>query len=308
MVKKKSVNDRSWKALQRVSQKGLSVKRFRERWQRFFPPFLRTSRRMFVLTVILFLVIVSGAVYQQRVRVKEGFWRLCEKLGIQQLVQEIKIESDGVLARNPPLLMRFLGLRVGVPMMSVSIDAVQKRLQGLEQVKSVVVERIFPKTVRIRIREYKPAMKIAFRDKDSRLLPRFVSEEGVIFKAFGYKQLPQVPFLAGVVAKKRADGTYAPIPEVTLVDPLLKIARLKYPPLYGEWVKVSLGSFDKRRGAVWSTIAVVGKDGGMIAFGSRDFSEQLYRLNAILDVLEKRKLRASWIDLRLDKPVVRLKK
>lgn len=215
-------------------------------------------------------------------------------------IKHISIKSDGPLAERQ--LLPLINLNKDASIMSVDIFALKKRLETLPQVHNAVVERQFPDTLKISINEYKPILKVLAIDKHGKRHGLLVSDDGHVFKAYGYtaKNLKDLPYLTGIRLHK-SGNLFKTIPHMDCLSELLRCARLESPHLYKFWKSVSLEYCQNGNSALGSFIEVQTKNMGKIIFAPDKFELQLNRLNAIISYASKQKLATiERIDLSLD--------
>jgi len=215
-------------------------------------------------------------------------------------IKYVDIESDGALTEVQ--LLPFLNLKKHISILNVDIFALKKRLETLEQVRNAVVERQFPDTLKILINEYKPIVKIIAIDERGKRQGLLVSENGHVFKAYGYsaKKLKHLPYLTGIRLIK-SHNSFKTIPHMDCLSELLRCAQLESPHLFKYWKSVSLEYCQYGNTSLGAFIEVQTKNLGEIIFTPDKFGLQLNRLNSIVSYASKQKLATiERIDLSLD--------
>ncbi|HCJ12311.1 MAG: hypothetical protein A2Y14_04610 [Verrucomicrobia bacterium GWF2_51_19] len=214
-----------------------------------------------------------------------------------QHVENLDVKTDGALPENTTVGL--IEREQGRPMMAVDLDAVKARYEALSQVKEVVVTRVFPKTLRVDLKEHKPLLKIAVK-RDRKPVLMFVSEEGVLFEARGLmkQQVESLPYLTGVELKE-SSGRLKSLPGMELIASLMNLARTQYPHLYKNWKGFACDHFDPSSGAIWSRLRVETSNGAVI-FGNARFENQLKRLDFIVKNAENGGVPVARIDLSLN--------
>lgn len=93
------------------------------------------------------------------------FWRVGEWM-LDRLVydnpsfaiQQIEVQTDGVISTDQ--LRRWAGVRLGQNLMALDLASVKRNLELVSLVGSVSVERVLPRTVRIRVSERDPVAQV----------------------------------------------------------------------------------------------------------------------------------------------------
>jgi cell division protein FtsQ len=196
-------------------------------------------------------------------------------------IQQVMFESDGVLPND--WLSGVIQLEPGTTMMEVDIHAMKAALEAEPQVISASVERVFPSTLKISVREHSPVLRIAIAGADGRPEQRIVSRAGTIYKGIGYPKaaLDRLPF---VQPFQHSDGRYQPLRGIDRVADLLNLARETEPGFFKTWKVVSLEHYSGDESMPGEVIEIRGTMVERIIFGaSGDFGQQLDRLRVIMD-------------------------
>lgn len=195
-------------------------------------------------------------------------------------LREIVVRGDGVLGRA--WVERTLGVRPGVALMSLDLDALRDRLLESGQVRIAVVSRRFPDVLAVTLEERSPVLRVRAQSADGVERHLFVARDGSVFVGEGYDEgvLLGLPWLAGVnLARDLSGRGFAPVSGMDSVSDLLGTARASAPALAKDFQIVSLGRYARD-----GVILVRTPDVAEIAFGTRDdFYRQIARLDFILD-------------------------
>ena len=220
----KKKHDPSWKALQQKP---------RWTWQRARKVLLRTG-------VIIGLIAGIGF----------GLWRTIEKTEIIQPLEQIFFSTDGVLQKN--WFLTNIKVPFGEGLMTIDLNALQRRCLQQRQVKSVHIAREFPNALRIRVEEHQPCAKVLL-SKNNRRSIGLVSEEGVIFEPlqYGRQQLATYPTLSDVPKTLMKDGK---IVGFRIVFRLLQFLNSNAPDVFQAIKKLSLRHFDPFLERKWQSI------------------------------------------------------
>jgi len=254
------------------------------------------------ITAFALVGVASYAGYQYLQ--SESFARLMA--GGSEPVRQVYLQSDGVLDE------RWLNERIELPanieLMAVDIESIQRDLNDDGQVRSVLVERVFPDSLRIRVEERQPVLRMVLQDASGQKYLRLVSREGVIYagKRYPADAIRGLPYVSGVALQRKVDGEYYPLEGIEPVADFLQRARTLMPERTQDWKSLSLEHYDPAGASHVSHLVVDTRGGYEIAFSLDDVDDQLARLEAILAEMESRRQRIDRIDLTLSDPVVKL--
>jgi cell division septal protein FtsQ len=271
------------------------------------PPFINTlwerlgSKLMLIIGVLFFAGIVyfgtTGKLWEQK--------RFSEPLN------QIVFETNGILTWKE--LRDYLGLVESNNLMEVNIQALKKQIEKVDQIKSIMIARKFPDTLKIQIQEHVPILRVAFKEEDGegRFIQKhlLISREGYIFKEdfFSASQLKPLLYLSGVTLRPTRNG-YSPIEGMEVVEELLQTAQRVVPHLYSNWRAISCKHFSQDLEKPGNVIEVETRNVGRIVFMPSDFETQLIRLDYILrQAAKKGAIAIQRIDLSLpDQAAVRV--
>lgn len=234
----------------------------------------------------------------------ESFERLMA--GGSEPVRNVYLQTDGVLDES------WLNARVNLPknieLMAVDIESIQRDLAEDGQVRAVMVERVFPDSLRIRVSERQPVLRMVLEDVSGRKTLRLISREGYIYSGKGYPRdaIRGLPYVSGVTLHRKADASYQPLDGIGDVAAFLERSRILMPERYQHWQSIDLAAFDPAAQSHTSHWVVTTEQDYDIIFATQEIDEQLARLEAILTQLESQQKRIDHIDLTLEDPVVRL--
>jgi cell division septal protein FtsQ len=201
-------------------------------------------------------------------------------------IQQLMFETDGVLPNA--WLASVVQLEPGTTMMEADIHAMKRLLKAERQVISASVERIFPDSLKVSIREQVPVLRIAVAQADGAPEQRIVSREGTIYRGIGYSKatLGRLPF---VRPYQHSDGSYEPMLGIDRVSDLLNLAREMEPGFSKTWRVVSLENYTGDETMPGEVIEIRSSMVDRIIFGaSGDFGQQLDRLRVIMDYVRSR--------------------
>lgn len=221
-------------------------------------------------------------------------------------VRRVYFETDGVLGES--WLNARVDLPEGIELMAVNIGDIQRELNMEGQIDSVLVERVFPDALRIRVTERQPVLRLVVPDASGRKVLRLLSREGVVYAPSGYpaETLRRLPYAHGFTLRRKADGGFERIEGVEPVADFLDQARRLTPEHYASWTTFSLADYDPEGVSSLSRWHVGTEGGCELVFSPEKPGEQLARMVSVLDELESQRRRADRIDLSLDDTVVKL--
>ncbi len=200
-------------------------------------------------------------------------------------LREIVVRGDGALGRA--WVERTLGVRPGVELMSLDLEALRDRLLQSGQVKVAVVARRFPDVLSVTLEERSPVLRVRAQGADGVDRHLFVARDGFVFVGEGYEDslVQGLPWLAGVTLARDLSGRgFALVPGMDSVSDLLGTVRASAPSLAKDFQIVSLGRY-ARDGVILVRTSEVSE----IVFGTRDdFYRQIARLDYILDEIRAR--------------------
>lgn len=239
-------------------------------------------------------------------------WRLGE-WGLNQLVYEnrtfaiehIEVETDGVI--SPDQLRRWAGVKTGVNLFALDLARVKRDLELVPLIGSVSVERLLPRTVRIRVTEREALAQVN--------VPRPRAEGGLEVTVFhidteGYVMVPldprqrttplhqtedSLPVLAGLRLPDLQPGRSIASPQVHSALDL--ISAFATSPMAG---LVDLQRIDV---GLPEVLVVTTGQGSEVTFGLRDLDQQLRRWRKIHDEGRRLKRDIATLDLAVSNNV-----
>lgn len=201
-------------------------------------------------------------------------------------IERILFETNGMLPDS--WLNEVIQLKPGMTMMEADIFGLKQRLEASGQVKSAIVERVFPADLRIVVKEQTPVLRLAVTNSSGQRELRIVGEDGTVYKGVGYPKatLQNLPY---VLPYQHNDGSFFPMQGIERVAELLSRARQAHPKLAKGWQVVSLTYYSGDIEMPGQVIEIRSVGVPRILFSaSSDFGVQLDRLAYILDYVAKR--------------------
>jgi cell division protein FtsQ len=201
-------------------------------------------------------------------------------------IQHVEVQTDGVIA--PDQLRTWSGVKPGANLIGLDLAWVKRNLKLWPVIDTVSVERVLPRTLKIRVTERKPIAQVN--------LTRVDGANGVVISVFqldaaGIVMRPLDPHLRDVPLSQMQDGG---LPVIKGLNPaqlqlghavtlpqaqaaLQLVAAFGRSPMAG---LVDLRSVDVSAPGV---VVVTTGSGGEITFGLQNMEQQLRRWRAIYD-------------------------
>lgn len=224
-----------------------------------------------------------------------------------QPLRQVYFSSNGVL--DDAWMSRTVPIAPDTPLMQIDIHRLQQQLSAVGQIRTAVVERVFPDALLIRVDEHQPLLRMVITQGNERRV-LLVSRQGQVYRGQGYPRqiLQSLPYLAGIALRTDAGGNYLPVAGIGTIGEFLDLARILIPEMVTNWSYLDLSRYQGDPRAVGSEIRVNTRTGAQIVFAPIDFPRQFERLNEIVNhrLNDEQRARVLWIDLSLPDPVVRL--
>ena len=215
-------------------------------------------------------------------------------------VQQIDVQTDGVI--SPDQLRRWAGVKSGDNLLALDLSRVKRDLELVPQVRSAAVERVLPRTLRIRVAEreplaqvYAPQLRADGRGYDMRLFQ--IDSEGVVLLPLGPRQratpLAQagepLPILAGIDPNQLQPGRKLDLPP--LIAALNLIVAFEHSPMAG------LADLQRIDISAPGILVVNTGQGGEVTFATQDLDQQLRRWRQIYDRGQQMNMAIASLDL-----------
>jgi cell division protein FtsQ len=239
------------------------------------------------LAVIAFSVIF-GTVFGLYLFWRAGEWALDKFVyeNSEFAIQNIQVQTDGVIA--PEQLRRWSGVKSGENLIALDLASVKRNLELVSTIDSISVERVLPRTLKIRVKERKPVAQVN--------VPRADEKNGIAISvlqldADGFVMQPldprrrmvplsqavnELPVIDGLNVYQLQSGRRVEMPEAQAALKLL--AAFAHSPMAG---LVDLRRIDVSSPGV--IVATTGQ-GGEITFGLDNLEQQLRRWREIYDL------------------------
>ena len=126
--------------------------------------------------VSLSLLVVGGTALGLYLFWRAGEWTLDRFIYENPAfaIQRVEVQTDGVIA--PEQLRRWTGVKPGANLIALDLAAVKRNLELVPAIDSVSIERVLPRTLKIRVTERVPVAQVN--------VPRADGANGIIVSVF----------------------------------------------------------------------------------------------------------------------------
>lgn len=242
--------------------------------------------------------VLFGTVFGLYLLWRSGEWALDKFVyeNSEFAIQSVEVQTDGVIA--PDQLRRWSGVKLGANLIALDLASVKRNLELVSTIDSVSIERVLPRTLKIRVTERQPIAQVN--------VPRADSKNGIVISvvqldAGGFVMQPldprlcvislsqmnsQLPVVTGLNGYQLQAGHRVELPQAQAA--LKLIGAFKHSPMAG---LVDLRRIDVSAPGV--IVATTGQ-GGEITFALDNLEQQLRRWREIYDLgMSKNKIIAS---------------
>lgn len=199
-------------------------------------------------------------------------------------IQQIEVQTDGKIA--PEQLRRWSGVKPGENLIALDLTSVKRNLELISAVDSVSVERVLPRTLRIRVTERDPIAQVNVPRMEGGGIAISVFQldvNGVVMQRLDPRlctvplaqATPELPLIAGLNAFQMQPGRRLEQPQVQAALGLLDA--FDKSPMAG---LVDLRRLDVSAPGI---IVVTTVQGSEITFGLDNLDQQLRRWREIYD-------------------------
>jgi cell division septal protein FtsQ len=242
--------------------------------------------------------VLFGTVFGLYLLWRSGEWALDKFVyeNSEFAIQSVEVQTDGVIA--PEQLRRWSGVKLGANLIELDLASVKRNLELVSTIDLVSVERVLPRTLKIRVTERKPVAQVN--------VPRADGKNGIAISvvqldADGFVMQPldprlcviplsqmnsRLPVVTGLNGYQLQAGHRVELPQAQAA--LKLIGAFKHSPM--------AGLMDLRRidvSAPGVIVATTGQ-GGEITFALDNLEQQLRRWREIYDLgMSKNKMIAS---------------
>jgi cell division septal protein FtsQ len=202
-------------------------------------------------------------------------------------IQRVDVQTDGVIA--PDQLRNWSGVKLGANLIALDLASVKRNLEFWPVINSVSVERVLPRTLKIRVTEREPIAQVD--------MPRVNGANGVVISVFqldaaGVVMQPLDPRMCVIPLSQMSNGGLPVITGLNVAQ-LQPGHRVALPQAQAALQLISAfghspmaGLVDLRRIDVSApgVVVVTTGQGGEITFGLQNVGQQLARWREIFDL------------------------
>jgi cell division septal protein FtsQ len=220
-------------------------------------------------------------------------------------IARVDVQTDGVIA--PDQLRRWLGVKPGANLIALDLAAVKRNLELVPAIESVSIERILPRTLKVRVTERNPIAQVNVPHVDGTdgiAVSVFqLDANGVVIQPLDPRACTvplaqardRLPVIAGLNIYQLQPGHRVDLPQAQAA--LQLISAFGRSPMAG---LVDLRRIDVSAPGV---IVVTTEQGGEITFGLQNLEQQLRRWREIYDLGRRNNLIIASADLAVDNNV-----
>jgi cell division protein FtsQ len=211
-------------------------------------------------------------------------------------IQNIQVQTDGVISTEQ--LRQWSNVKPGANLIALDLASVKRNLELVSTIDSVSIERVLPRTLKIRVTERKPIAQVNVPRADGKngiaISVVQLDADGFVMQPLDPRQcmIPlsqmsaQLPVVTGLNVYQLQPGHRVESPQAQAA--LKLIGTFKHSPMAG---LVDLRLVDVSSPGV--VVATTGQ-GGEITFGLENLEQQLARWRKIYDLgMSKNKMIAS---------------
>lgn len=217
-------------------------------------------------------------------------------------IQRVDVQTDGVIA--PEQIRRWSGVKTGANLVGLDLAAVKRNLELVPAIQSVSIERVLPRTLKIRVTERVPVAQVN--------VPHASGANGIVISVFqldanGVVVQPLDPRLCTVPLTQR--NSRLPIITGLNVDLSQMGRRVESAPLQAALQLIHafnrspmMGLVDLQRVDVSSPQIIVATtaQGGEITFGLQNVEQQLRNWRQVYDMARSHKKAIVSLNLAVD--------
>jgi cell division protein FtsQ len=215
-------------------------------------------------------------------------------------IQEIDVQTDGVIA--PDQIRRWTGVRPGQNVFALDLTGVRRNLEMVSMVQTVSLEKILPRTLRIRVVEREPLAQLNIAKPRSpggfELVPFYLDADAYVISPLSSPQCSasavnqpndQLPVILGLNANEVQPGRRIESTQARAALQLIQaFARSPMQSL------VDLSTIDVSMSDV---LVVKTGQGSEITFGLSDIDQQLLRWQAVFGAAQGMNKSIATLDL-----------
>jgi cell division septal protein FtsQ len=267
----------------------------------------RQVRSMRLRLGAMALAVTFGTVFGLYLFWRTGEWALDKFVyeNSEFAIRHIDVQTDGVIA--PDQLRRWSGVKLGDNLMALDLGSVRRNLQLVSTIGSVAVERVLPRTLRIRVSERQPVAQVD--------VPRAGPAGGIEVTVFqldadGYVMQPldprlcvmplahvqdQLPVITGLNVYQLQPGQRVELPQA--------LAALQLITTFNHSVMAGLVSLRRIDVSSPGVVVATTEQGAQITFGLDNLDQQLQRWREIYDLGQRMNKAIASLDLAVSNNV-----
>lgn len=140
------------------------------------------------IAIILSIFALASILYVNLDKISRDFYNLTANLGF--IVKEVTVEGQNHTSSEQ--ISKTLKIKSGSPIFDIELQNLKARLEAIEWIKYVIVERILPSRIHVSVVERTP---IALGQKDKKLY--IIDDEGAIINDKNIKKHFNLPIIIG---------------------------------------------------------------------------------------------------------------
>ena len=226
---------------------------------------LKKLRVFFKILTLLVITIVLGYSF---FLVKNFKFEKSSNRDFNEL-KKVQFSTNGTITSK--WLANNLELKKGLDLFDLDILELRTKLENVQQIKEVSIEKIFPDTLLIKIEERVPILKfLVIKNGQKKLL--FVEDLSHILSA-------------NLLLKQNSSsvGRFIPISGINKINGLINVLINDFPEIFSKVKCLDLRDYDSRDDAQWSRIKLELDNGIIAVLGNENFSNQLMHLEFLIE-------------------------
>ena len=241
---------------------------------------LKKLRVFFKILTLLVITIVLGYSF---FLVKNFKFEKSSNRDFNEL-KKVQFSTNGTITSK--WLANNLELKKGLDLFDLDILELRTKLENVQQIKEVSIEKIFPDTLLIKIEERVPLLKFfVMIDGQKKLL--FVDKnDGEIFESAQWERYDLKHILSTNLLLKQNPSSgerFIPINGINKISRLVDVLISDFPGIFSKIKCLDLRDYDSRDDAQWSRIKLELDNGIIAVLGNENFSNQLMHLEFLIE-------------------------
>ena len=220
-------------------------------------------------------------------------------------IRKIEIVTDGVVA--PEHFRRWAGVKVGQNLLALDLARVKRDLELVPLIQTAAIERVLPKTLRLRITEREPIAQVvsmqAVADGGYESVTYHLDESGFVMLPLDPRlraspsawQNETFPMISGVSTRDLRPGRRVDSLQVRAAIDL--ISKFDYSPMAG------LAELQRINVTTPEILEVFTSHGAEVIFSLNPFEQQLRRWHLVYDQFQRQGKAIAMLDLSISNNV-----